>query len=101
MKADALDGAGEADQDHHDNLIVCQLRAFARNFVLGFSQITPASADRPNDSSLREMTELLEPEHVEQVQEMLAHAEEEQEEIAQTASQSGPTLKNGSAHRAR
>ncbi len=37
-----------------------ELRAFARNFVLGFSQITPASADRSNDSSLREMTERFE-----------------------------------------
>jgi vacuolar-type H+-ATPase subunit H len=46
--------------------------------------------------ALREMTELLEPEHVEQVQEMLTRAEEEQEEVAQSAAQSGPTLKNGS-----
>lgn len=37
-----------------------ELRAFARNFVLGLSQITPISVDRPNNSSLREMTERFE-----------------------------------------
>lgn len=44
--------------DWHGNLR--ELRAFACNFVLGLSQITPVSADHARESSLREMMERFE-----------------------------------------
>lgn len=44
--------------DWHGNLR--ELRAFACNFVLGLSQITPVSADSARESSLREMMERFE-----------------------------------------
>ena len=45
---------------HHWHGNLRELRAFARNFVLGLSQITPASADNAHESSLREMIERFE-----------------------------------------
>jgi vacuolar-type H+-ATPase subunit H len=45
--------------------------------------------------ALREMVEILEPEHVEEVQDMIARAEREAADEAAQAKHSGPKLVNG------